>query len=86
MKEKKERSFSFLLFKREKKGKDMSFQNLSLRSTEVGWSEFIRSRTKVHLLDEGYVWIPKTWDFTKDSSEEFGKSKVSGFGSVNGTS
>ena len=29
---------------------------------------------KVHLLDEGYVWVPKTRDFASESSEEFGKS------------
>ena len=64
----------------------MSFQNFSLRSTEIDWSEFIRPRAKVYLLDEGYVWVPKTRDFTEDSSEKFGKSKVSGLGSVHGTS
>ena len=41
---------------------------------------------KVYLLDEGCARVPKTWDFVKDSSEEFGKSKVSGLGSVHGTS
>ena len=61
-------------------------QNFSLRSTEFRWSEFIGPRTKVHLLDEGYMWVPKTRDFTEDSSGEFGKSKVSGLKSVNGTS
>ena len=87
MKEKKGNIIFFPAFQeREKKGKEVSFQNFSLQSTEVGWSEFIGPRTKVHLLDEGYAWIPKTWDFTKDSSEKFEKSKVSGFGSVNGTS
>ena len=60
--------------------------NFSLRSTEIRWSEFVELRTKVHLLNEGYVWVPKTRDFAKDSSEEFGKSKVSGLGSVHGIS
>ena len=32
------------------------------------------------------MWVPKTGDFTKDSSKEFGKSKVSGLGNVHGTS
>ena len=32
------------------------------------------------------MWVPKTLNFTEDSSEEFGKSKVSGLGSVNETS
>ena len=61
-------------------------QNFSLRSTEFHRSEFIGPRMKVHLLDEGYVRVPKTGDFAKDSSEEFGKSKVSGLGSVHRTS
>ena len=34
---------------------------------------------KVHLLDEGYVWVPKRKDFDKDPTEEiWGKSKFSG--------
>ena len=41
---------------------------------------------KVHLLDKGSLSIPKTWDFAEDSSKEFGKSKVSGLGSVSETS
>ena len=61
-------------------------KNFSLRSTEFHRSEFVSPRTKVHLLDEGHVWEPKTQDFVEDSSEEFGKSKVSGLGSVHGTS
>ena len=32
------------------------------------------------------MWVPKTQDFAKDSSKEFGKSKGSGLGSVHGTS
>ena len=32
------------------------------------------------------MWVLKTWDFVEDSSEEFGKSKVSGLESVHGTS
>ena len=60
--------------------------NFALRFTEIGWSEFVGPRMKVHLLDKGYAWVSKTRDFSKDSSEEFGKSKVSGLGSVHGTS
>ena len=41
---------------------------------------------KVYLLDKGYVWVPKNQDFAEDSSEEFGKSKVLGLGSVHGAS
>ena len=62
----------------------MRNSNFSLRSTEFRPSEFVK--TKVHLLDKGYVWVPKTLDFNWDSSEKFGKSKVSGLGSVHGTS
>ena len=64
----------------------MRFQNLSLRFTEIDWSEFIGPRTKVHLLDESYAWVPKSQDFAKYLSKEFRKSKVSGLGSVHGTS
>ena len=32
------------------------------------------------------MWVPKTRDFVWDSNEELGKSKVSGLGSVHGTS
>ena len=49
-------------------------------------SEFVEPRIKVHLLDKGYVWVLKTRDFAEDSSDEFGKSKVSGLRSVYETS
>ena len=49
-------------------------------------SEFVRPGTKVHLLDKGYAWVPKTRDLVQDSSKEFGKSKVSGLESVHETS
>ena len=68
---------------RERKERNSKF---SLQSTEFRRSKFVGSRTKVHLLDEGYSWVPKTRDFTKDSSKEFRKSKVSGLRSVHGTS
>ena len=54
-------------------------QKFSLRFTEFRRSEFVGPRTKVHLLDKGYAWVPKTRDFVEDSSKEFGKSKVSSF-------
>ena len=60
--------------------------NFSLRSTEIGWSEFVGPRMKAHLLDEGYAWVLKTRDFAEDLSKKFGKSKVLGLGSVHGTS
>ena len=56
------------------------------RSTKYRWSVFVRLRTKVHRIDEGYAWVPKTQDFTEDPNEEIGKSKVSGLGSVHDAS
>ena len=50
--------------KRERKERS----SLSLRTTEFRLSEFVRPRTEVHLLDESYAWVPKSWDFAKDSS------------------
>ena len=70
-------SFPGVVLTEREKGEEESFQNFSLRSTEFRRSEFVEPRTKVHLLDEGYTWILKTLDFTNDSSEELGKSKVS---------
>ena len=53
---------------------------------EINWLEFIGPRTKVHQLDDGYAWVLKTQDFIEDLNKEFKKSKVSGLGSVHGTS
>ena len=33
-------------------------------------SKFVEQRVKVHSLDEGYVWVPKGRDFTKDPKEK----------------
>ena len=52
------------------------------RSTEFRWSEFVEPRTKVHRIDEGYTWVPKTRDFVEDPNKGLGKSKVLGLGSV----
>ena len=52
------------------------------RSTEFHWSVFIGPRTKVHRIDEGYAWVPKTWDISENLNEDFVESKVSGLGSV----
>ena len=48
---------------REREKRNFSF---SLRSTEIGWSESVEQRFKVHLLDEGYAWVPTTRSFTED--------------------
>ena len=42
-----------------KKGEKESSQDFSLLSTKFHRSEFVGLRMKVHLLDEGYVWVPK---------------------------
>ena len=52
------------------------------RSTEFRQSKFIGPRMKVHRIDKGYAWVPKTLDFAEDPNEEFEKSKVSGLGSI----
>ena len=44
--------------------------SFSLRSLEFRWSKFIEPKVKVHLLDEGYAYIPKRRDFTEDPKEE----------------
>ena len=72
--------------KEEKRERGERSSNFSLLSTEIGGSVFVGPRIKDHLLDEGCAWVPKTRDFAYDSSEEFGKSRVSGLGSVHGTS
>ena len=43
--------------------------NLYLQCTKFYESEFVGLRTKVHLHDKGYAWVPKTWNFVEDSSE-----------------
>ena len=48
---------------RERKEKRKN-KNFSLQSTEFCWSEFVGLRMKVHLLDDGYAWVPKTRDFS----------------------
>ena len=50
------------------------------RSTAFCRSKFVEPRTKVHRIDEGYAWVPKTRGFVKDQNEEFWKSKVSSLG------
>ena len=59
--------------------------DLSLRSTELGWSSRVRPRLKVGVLGEGYAWIPETLSFAKVSHRRFRESKASGSRSVQGT-
>ena len=48
---------------RERDERNFSF---SLLSTEIRWSESIEPRLKVHLLDEGYAWVPTTCSFIEN--------------------
>ena len=45
----------------EKRNKKLKNENFSLQSKEFRRLEFVGPRMKVHLLDEGYMWVPKTW-------------------------
>ena len=40
------------------------------RSTKFRPSKFVEPRVEVHLLCEGYLWVPKMRDFTKYPKEE----------------
>ena len=33
-------------------------------------SDVVTLRVKVHLLNKGYMWVPKMWDFAKNPNEE----------------
>ena len=48
---------------RERREKISTF---SLRYMEIRWSESVEPKFKVHLLDEGYAWVPTTCSFIKD--------------------
>ena len=55
---------------RERELREIEHPSFSFRSSEFRWSEFIELRVKVHLFDEGYVYIPTRRDFTEDPNEE----------------
>ena len=59
--------------KGKKRKRNKKNENFPLQSKEFRRSEFVGPRMKVHLLDEGCMWVLKTRDFSKDSSEEFRK-------------
>ena len=48
--------------------------SFSLQSMDIGWSESVKPRFKVHLHDEGYAWVPTTRSFTEDFG--FGEEKL----------
>ena len=49
---------------------ERELRSFPLRSSELRRLEFVKLRVKVHLLDEGYAYIPKMRDFTEDPKEE----------------
>ena len=51
----------------------------SLRSMELHWFDFVRPRTKVHRINEGYTWVPRMRDFIEDPRKEIREIKVSSF-------
>ena len=65
---------SFFLYVRERGGK-RAFKDFFRRSVEYCWSEFVETRTKIHLLDEGYTYIQKMRDFTGDPKEEVSRNQ-----------
>ena len=62
--------FFFFGCVRERERRETEHSNFSIRSSEFCQSEFVEPRVKVHLLDEGYAWVPKRRDFTEDPREE----------------
>ena len=52
--------------------------DLSLRSTELGWSSRVGPRLKVEVLIEGNAWTKKSRIFVEDLSGSFGKPWVLG--------
>ena len=64
---------------RERRERALSF---SLRSTELRCSDFVGPRIKVHRINEGYVWVTRTRDFTEESKD--GNSENSKLSSLRG--
>ena len=63
----------------ERKEEEESFQAFFRRSTEFRQSEFVKTRSKVHRLDEGYTHIHKKKEgFHQKSKGDFMKLKISG--------
>ena len=61
--------YDFLVL-REGERREREHPSFSLRSLEFRRLKFVEQRVKVHLLDEGYVYIPKIREFTKDPKKE----------------
>ena len=56
------------------RGEKKKSSSFSLQSTEIGWSESVEPRFKVHLLNEGYTWVRITRNFVEDFV--FGEEKL----------
>ena len=72
----------FLVFhaqEREKRGFRERSSDLSLRSTELGWSSHVGPRLKVEELVEGNKWTPKSGVSVGDTSGKFRRPWVSSF-------
>ena len=46
------------LTERVKEERKRRAKSILLRSIKFCWSVFVRPRTKVHCIDEGYAWVP----------------------------
>ena len=62
---------------REKKRKKERKPSFSILSTKFSRSEFVELRMKVHLLDKGYVWVPKKMGFCRGFKQ--GVREIKGF-------
>ena len=59
----------------EKEGEKKRIKVFFLRSLEFHLSKFVKPRTKVHHLNEGYARVPKTMGFIEDAKEEILRNK-----------
>ena len=78
----KDITFLLVFFLREREGErgeegKERFQ-VSLRSSDFCWSEFVEPIVKVHILNKGYTWVPKRWGLAEDLKEDISINK--GFG------
>ena len=59
----------FWSVEREREGEREREEGFLRRFTGIRRSKFVRIRTKVHHLDEGYAWVSKMRDFIEDPQE-----------------
>ena len=60
----------------EKEGEKENTQVFFLQSSKFRVSKFVELRTKVHHLNGGYAYGPKTKSFTEDQKEEIWTSQM----------